>query len=67
MPLLQFELDDLVTLRKKHPCGGFVWRVVRLGADIGLNCETCGRKILLPRSDLERRVKKITHANKSTL
>jgi hypothetical protein len=46
-----------VRLRKKHPCGGFDWRVVRLGADIGLVCATCGRRVLLERPVLQRRLK----------
>jgi hypothetical protein len=55
--VLEFQLGDVVRLRKPHPCGGFEWQVVRLGADIGLVCLTCQRRILLPRSDLEKRVK----------
>jgi hypothetical protein len=56
-PPLEFRLADRVRLRKVHPCGGWTWRVVRLGADIGLVCETCGRRVLLDRTTLERRVK----------
>ncbi|MBE3144849.1 MAG: DUF951 domain-containing protein, partial [Planctomycetes bacterium] len=40
-------LDDIVRLRKPHPCGGFEWKVVRLGADIGLECCRCGHRVLL--------------------
>ncbi|MGH2557439.1 MAG: DUF951 domain-containing protein [Thermomicrobiales bacterium] len=54
---LKVYLEDVVRLRKPHPCGGFEWTVVRLGADIGLRCNGCGRKILLPRRDLERRLR----------
>lgn len=50
-------LDDIVQLRKKHPCGGYEWQVVRLGSDIGITCQTCGRKAYLPRSQFARRVK----------
>lgn len=57
MEPVQFEIGDRLRLRKKHPCGGFDWEVYRLGADIGLRCETCGRHILLPRSEVERRMK----------
>jgi len=57
MPLDLF-LDDVVQLRKPHPCGSVEWRVVRLGADIGLVCLGCGRRILLPRSTLEKRLKR---------
>ena len=52
-------LDDLVRMRKPHPCGGYDWRVVRLGTDIGIRCLTCGRKVLLPRSQFAKRVKTI--------
>ena len=58
MPVVEFRIGDKLQLRKPHPCGGFVWEVVRLGADIGLRCSTCSRRVLLPRSTLERRVKK---------
>ena len=44
-------------LRKVHPCGGFDWEVTRLGADIGLRCLGCGRRVLLERATLERRLK----------
>jgi hypothetical protein len=52
-------LGDVVRLRKQHPCGGTDWVVVRVGADIGLKCQTqtCQRRILLPRSEFERRLK----------
>ena len=53
------ELGDVVRLRKPHPCGGYEWNVVRLGADIGLECLTCARRILLPRRLLARRLKAI--------
>ena len=54
---IPFAVGDVVRLKKPHPCGGFEWSVVRLGADIGVKCQTCGRRVLLPRRDLERRVK----------
>ena len=52
-----FLIGDVVRLRKPHPCGSFEWTVVRLGADIGLRCNQCQRKVLLPRRTLERRLK----------
>jgi hypothetical protein len=56
---MHFELGDRLRLRKQHPCGNFDWEVVRLGADIGLRCEKCGRRVLLPRSEVERRTKQV--------
>ena len=54
---IPFAVGDVVRLKKPHPCGGLDWNVVRLGADIGVKCQTCGRRVLLPRRDLERRIK----------
>jgi len=58
--LPDLQLEDVLRLRKPHPCGGYEWKVVRLGADIGLECLQCGRKVRLPRRQLARRVKSIT-------
>jgi hypothetical protein len=57
MPPLDFELGEVVRLRKAHPCGGTDWQVTRLGADIGLRCLICNRRILLERATLEKRLK----------
>ena len=57
MPPIDFELGEVVRLRKAHPCGGTDWQVTRLGADIGLRCLTCNRRILLERATLEKRLK----------
>ncbi len=56
MPV-ELNLNDIVRLKKVHPCGAFEWQVTRLGADIGLKCTGCGRYVLMPRSELERRMK----------
>lgn len=55
--VVEFHLGDVVRLRKPHPCGGYSWTVVRLGADIGLQCVTCQRRVLLERRVLERRLR----------
>ena len=55
----QYELGWVVRLRKQHPCGGTDWEVVRLGADIGLKCLTCERRLLMPRSTLDKRVRAV--------
>jgi hypothetical protein len=54
---MEISLGDVVRLRKKHPCGSYEWQVVRVGADIGIKCRGCQRKVLLERRDFERRVK----------
>lgn len=59
MKYADLTLNDRVRLRKPHPCGSTDWVVVRLGADIGLKCAGCGRRVLLPRSEVERRIKQV--------
>ena len=55
-PALELFLGDVVRLRRAHPCGGTDWLVDRLGADIGLRCQGCGRHVLLDRRQLELRL-----------
>ena len=54
---MEISLGDVVLLKKRHPCGSYEWQVVRLGADIGIKCMGCNRRVLLERRDFERRVK----------
>ena len=56
---LDIHVGDRVRMRKPHPCGGYEWQITRIGADIGLVCLTCGRRVMLPRSKFEKRVKTI--------
>ncbi|HJW91301.1 MAG TPA: DUF951 domain-containing protein [Anaerolineales bacterium] len=62
--LPDLQMEDVVRLRKPHPCGGYEWKIVRLGADIGMECLRCRRRVLLPRRQLARRIKTIlSHPN----
>ena len=56
--VMERRLGDTVRLKKVHPCGSYQWEVVRLGADIGLRCLGCQRRILIERGVLERRLSK---------
>ena len=56
---VEINLGDIVRLRKPHPCGSYEWEVVRLGTDIGLVCQGCQRKVLLPRGQFNKRLKTI--------
>ena len=55
--MVDFKLNDVLRLRKPHPCGGYEWTVYRLGGDIGIICNACKHRLLIPRSDLEKRMK----------
>ncbi len=55
--VLDLRVGDALELRRKHPCGGTEWDVMRVGADIGLRCRTCQRRVLMDRPTLRRRLK----------
>jgi len=52
-----YETNTLLTLKKPHPCGGVQWKVARVGADIKVQCLTCGKYVNLTRDELKKRVK----------
>ena len=62
MPM-DLRLGDVVRLKKQHPCGSFEWEVTRLGADIGLRCLGCGRRVLLARSKVEKRIRAVDRSS----
>lgn len=51
------ETGSVITLKKQHPCGGNKWQIVKVGADIKMQCATCGRYITITRDDLKKRAK----------
>lgn len=55
----EYTLNSKIQMKKKHPCGGDVWEVTRLGADIKIKCMTCSHTILIPRVDLNKKIKKV--------
>jgi hypothetical protein len=62
---MDIQPGDIVRLKKKHPCGGLEWGVVRVGADIGIRCLTCQHQVMLERGIFERRLKEVvTKASK---
>ena len=56
-----YKLDDIVEMKKPHPCASKskLFKIIRLGADIKIHCLGCGNIIMMPRSDFEKRMKKI--------
>lgn len=63
--VIELNHGDVLRLKKVHPCGGYEWQVIRLGADIGIKCEKCGRRVLMDRATLERRVKSLVSRSTS--
>ncbi len=56
--VMELQLGEMVRLKKAHPCGSDEWEVVRLGADIGLRCLGCQRRVLMERGVLARKISK---------
>ena len=59
METKEFGLNDVVEMKKPHPCGANKWKVIRLGMDIRIKCEGCGHSVLIPRKEFSRKLKKI--------
>ncbi|RST70975.1 DUF951 domain-containing protein [Siminovitchia acidinfaciens] len=55
----EFDLHDVVEMKKPHPCGTNRWRIIRMGMDIRMKCEGCGHSVMLPRREFTRKLKKI--------
>lgn len=55
----EFNLNDVVEMKKAHPCGTNRWKVIRMGADIRIKCEGCAHSVLIPRREFARKIKKI--------
>ena len=54
-----YELGSVVIMKKEHPCGFNKWEIVRLGADIKIKCLNCGRTVMIPRIDFNKKLKKV--------
>jgi len=56
---MDIRVDDVLTLKKKHPCGSNTWRILRIGADFKLKCLGCGHEIMAPRGKIEKNIKAV--------
>lgn len=52
-----YEINDVVTLKKKHVCGSFDWIVLRTGAELKIKCMKCSREIMILKIELDKKVK----------
>lgn len=57
-----YEVGDIVTLKKGHPCGSKEWEILRVGADFRLKCMGCGHQIMVPRKMVEKNTRNLTKA-----
>lgn len=65
MAIIPIHPEDRLQLKKKHPCGGEVFRVLRVGAEVRIVCETCGRDMTIDRIKLEKAVRRILTTDKA--
>ena len=56
---MEYELHDIVQMKKSHPYGSNTWEIIRVGMDIKIKCEGCGHIVMLPRREFERKLKKV--------
>ena len=57
---MDIEINDIVTMKKGHPCGSNQWEVLRVGADFKIKCMGCGHMVMIPRTKLEKNIKEVT-------
>ena len=56
---MNYNLGDIVTMKKVHPCGSYDFEIIRLGADVKIRCVKCSRVIMIPRVELNKKIKKV--------
>lgn len=54
---IKYEVNDVVVMKKAHPCGGFEWKILKVGVDFRLECLTCGRVVMITRLEAQKRIK----------
>lgn len=57
--IVDYKLNDIVVMKKQHPCGSNEFEIIRLGADIKIKCVKCGHVIMLSRIDFNKKIKKV--------
>ena len=56
---MNYNLGDIVTMKKVHPCGSYDFEIIRLGADVKIRCVKCSRVIMIPRVELNKKIKMV--------
>lgn len=54
-----YEIGDVISLKKQHPCGSKEWEILRVGADFRLKCEGCGHQVMIPRHTVEKNTRNL--------
>jgi len=59
MKIIKLDVDDIIQMKKPHPCGSYLFKVLRVGSDIRIQCTDCGRDVTVPRIKLEKNIKTV--------
>ena len=62
---MEIRLNDILVMKKQHPCGSKTWSVLRIGADLKIKCTGCGHEVMLPRFKVQKNIKSILREEKS--
>ncbi|WP_283583398.1 DUF951 domain-containing protein [Limosilactobacillus difficilis] len=57
--MADYKLNDIVMMKKPHPCGTNRWQIIRVGADIKIQCTGCGHIVMMTRHNFDKRMKKV--------
>ena len=58
---MEIKVNDIITMKKAHPCGEKRWIVLRTGADLRLRCIGCGHELMIPRFKIEKNIRLVQH------
>jgi len=56
---MKYNIGDILVLKKPHACGSYRWKVLRIGAEVRIQCEKCGRELMIFKPDLTSKIKKV--------
>ncbi len=62
-PNIDYEINDIVEMKKAHPCGTNKWKIIRMGADIRIKCLGCDHSVMMPRTEFRKKLKKVLEKN----
>ncbi len=56
---MDVRVGDKLMMKKNHPCGENIFDVLRVGMDFRVKCIRCNHEVMVPRSKIEKNIKKI--------
>ena len=59
---MDIQVNDILTMKKQHPCGSQEWEILRVGADFRLKCMGCGHQVMMPRRQVEKSMRELKNA-----